>query len=203
MDVLSHIPWAEMLLPKITWIEKIIRPLLVYAILFIIFRLSAKRGMAQATLFDFLILLLISNVVQNAIIGEDNSILGGTVGVITLVALASGLNFVTARNRHVRELLEGQPILLIQKGVIDETQMRQHNVSRNDLLAAIRKQGLIRLVDVGFALLELDGTISVIKADEDHRPHDCLPIEIGGGESAETADEPHSADGAAQYRHNE
>lgn len=201
MNALYRLPWFDMLIPKLSWGEKAIRPLLVYGTLFLIFRVSTKRGMAQATMFDFLILLLISNVVQNAMIGDDNSILGGALGAVTLVALCSGLNYLTARSRRARVLLEGQPVLLIEHGCIDEARLRQQNVSRNDLLAAIRKQGLIRLADVGFAVLELDGTISVIKADDDHRPHDCLPIEIAGDESAESAQEPVPGGQPLQHRH--
>lgn len=201
MHALFHIPWAEMLLPALSWAEKAVRPLIVYAILFLIFRLTAKRGMAQATMFDFLILLLISNVVQNAMIGNDNSILGATLGAITLVALASGLNYVTARSRRTRRLLEGLPALLVEDGSIDEARMRRQNISRGDLLSAIRKQGIIRVADVGFAVLELDGTISVIRADGDPRPHDCLPVEIAGGESADCAPAELGQAPGAQHRH--
>lgn len=203
MDALYRIPWFDLLVPKLSWGEKAVRPLLVYGVLFIIFRISTKRGMAQATVFDFLILLLISNVVQNAMIGDDSSILGATLGALTLVVLCSGLNYVTARSHRIRLLLEGQPVLLIENGSIDEVQLRQQNVSRNDLLAAIRKQGLIRLADVGFAVLELDGTISVIKADGDRRPHDCLPIEIAGGESAESSRASLADDNPFQHRHDD
>lgn len=187
---LFQIPWLDVLLPKPSWAEKSLRPIIIYLTLLVIFRVSSKRGLAQATLFDFLILLLISNVVQNAIIGDDNSILGATVGALALVLISSLFNRVTARNRRVRRLLEGQPVLLVQDGRVDEAMMTRQNVSRNDLLSAIRKQGIVRLQDVGFAVLELDGTISVIRADDDKRPHDCLPIEIAGRESAESADDP-------------
>jgi uncharacterized membrane protein YcaP (DUF421 family) len=185
MSDLFALPWREILLPQLTWTEKALRPLLVYLVLLLIFRLSSKRALAQATLFDFLIILLISNVVQNAMIGEDNSVAGAIVGVVTLVLLSYFLSQATARSRPLRHLLEGQPALLIRNGILDERTIQRHSVSRNDLFAAIRKQGLTRLADVGFAILELDGSISIIRADDDPRPHDALPIELAEEESAE------------------
>jgi uncharacterized membrane protein YcaP (DUF421 family) len=128
---------------------------------------------------------MISNVVQNAMIGDDNSVLGAAAGAVMLVLLSGGLNSITARSKQARALLEGVPTLLIRDGVIDERRMKQQSVSRNDLFSAIRKKGLTRLADVSFAVLELDGTICVIKADEDQRPHDCLPPEAVGRESKE------------------
>ncbi len=177
--------WHQILLPEISWAEKLLRPLLVYVALLVIFRVASKRELAQATLFDFLIILLISNVVQNAIIGNDNSVLGALAGAITLVVLAGTLNRVTARSKAARELLEGKPALLIQAGKIDDAMMRTQAVSRNDLLSALRKQGISHLADVGYAILELDGSISVIKQDDSKGPPDCLPHEIAGDASAE------------------
>ena len=75
-DTFFAIPWRQMLLPELSWAEKLVRPLLVYLVLLLIFRLANKREMASATVFDFLIVLMISNVVQNAMIGSDNSVLG-------------------------------------------------------------------------------------------------------------------------------
>lgn len=182
---LFYIPWHELLLPKPSWAEKILRPLIIYLTLMVMFRLVAKRELAQATLFDFLIILLISNVVQNAIIGDDNSVLGAIAGAVVLVILSGTLNRITSRSRKARYILEGKPVVLVRNGKIDDKAMLEQAVSRNDLLSAIRKQGIARLREVQYAILELDGSISVIRADEDERPHDCLPSEIVGDISAE------------------
>ena len=189
-DTFFAIPWRQMLLPELSWAEKLVRPLLVYLVLLLIFRLANKREMASATVFDFLIVLMISNVVQNAMIGSDNSVLGAAAGAAILVILSSLLNRATSRNVKVRALLEGAPVLLVQEGKVEKEMMRKFDVSDNDLLAAIRKQGIIRLCDVAFAILELDGSISVIKTDDDMRPHDCLPFEIAGKESYAAEDAP-------------
>lgn len=183
---LATLSWSEMLLPTLPWVEKLVRPTLVYAILLLLFRVISKREMAQATLFDFLVILLISNVVQNAMIGEDNSVLGGVSGAVVLVVLSTWLNRATAHSKRTRVLLEGKPALLLRDGVILEEVMKKKSISHNDLLSAIRKQGIARLKDVGFAILELDGTISVIKKeDESSGKLDCLPEEVVGGDSAE------------------
>lgn len=184
-EALWAIPWREMLLPGPSWLEKVLRPAVVYLALLAIFRLTSRRGLAQATLFDFVILLLISNVVQNATIGNDNSVLGALAGALMLVVLSYTGDHITSRSHRARVFLEGKPVLLVKDGQIQHDIMERQVVTTYDLLSAIRKQGLSRLADVGFAVLELDGSISVIKADSDPRPHDCLPSEVVGGESAE------------------
>ena len=175
-------------MPKPSWLEKILRPAIIYLFLLAAFRFGSKRELAQATLFDFLILLLISNVVQNAIIGDDNSVGGALAGTLMLLALTSVLSRLTARSKKARQKLEGKPELLVRDGVPDRERMRRDAVSENDLFTAVRKQGLTRLSDVGWAILELDGTISIIKKDDDKGPRDCLPEEIVGGESGESKD---------------
>ena len=182
----SHAWWHDLLIPKPYWTEKLLRPVMVYIAMLLIFRVASKRELAQATLFDFLIILLISNVVQNAIIGDDNSVLGALAGAVTLVILSAILNKVTANSRKARVLLEGKPVLLVKDGNIQNAEMKSQSVSRNDLLSAIRKQGILRMCDVAYAILELDGSISVLKRDDEaSEPHDCLPAEIVGSDSAE------------------
>lgn len=186
MTSLFALNWHQLLLPQPSWLEKILRPMLVYGLLLVLFRVASKREMAQATLFDFLIILLISNVVQNAMIGDDNSVLGAGAGAVMLVILSSALNKATARSKKVRVILEGKPVLLLKDGSIEESMMKKQAISHNDLLSAIRKQGIARLEDVGYAILELDGTISILKADDvKHGPLNCLPEEVVGEDSAE------------------
>lgn len=169
--------WHDLLIPA-SWSEVAIRPLLIYVALLVVFRIASKRELAQATLFDFLIVLLIANVVQNAMIGGDSSIFGAVVGAVLLVLASSLLGRLTARSRKARVLLEGRAAVLVRNGVIDEAMMDHQQVSRNDLLSSIRKQGIARLCDVAYAILELDGSISVIQVDADPRPLDCLPSEV-------------------------
>lgn len=167
-----------MLLPKPSWAEKIIRPLLVYLALLLAFRFLSKRDLTQNTTFDLLIVLLLSNVVQNALIGDDNSILGSLAGAGTLLLLSTGLNRWTAKSMKVRRALEGEPILLVYNGKTLEDSMVQHAVSRADLNAGLRGQNMITIEDVRYAFLELDGTITVIRKSEQSGTANCMPPEF-------------------------
>src|SRR3712207_1180363 len=113
------------------------------------------RRPPRSTLFPYTTLFR-SNVVQNAIIGNDNSVLGAAAGAVTLVVLSGWLDWITARNKKAQVLLEGSPVLLVRDGQMDEGMLRKHSMSRNDLCTAIRKGGVTRLADVRFAVLELD-----------------------------------------------
>lgn len=172
--------WWQMFWPALSWGEKVLRPLVVYVFLMVAFRFSGKRELGQATLFDFLIILLISNVVQNAMIGEDNSLFGAFAGVAVLLTLSWLLNGITARSRTARRILEGSPTLLVHQGVVLEDKMRKENVSSNDLKTALRGVGIASLREVRYAILELDGQISVIRKDavESEDDDDCVVGEI-------------------------
>lgn len=169
-----------MLIPHLSWGEKLIRPLMVYGFLLVAFRFSGKRELGQATLFDFLIILLISNVVQNAMIGDDNSIGGAFAGVAVLLTLSWGLNKLSAHSPKVRKILEGSPTLLVHDGKVIDRAMRRESVSLNDLLMALRENGIASLTEVRYAILELDGKISIIRTDATVAPHpeDCVIDEI-------------------------
>ena len=167
-----------MFLPKPSWLEKIVRPVLVYVALLLAFRFMSKRDLTQNTTFDLLIVLLLSNVVQNALIGEDNSILGALVGAATLLFLSTGLNRWSAKSMKARRLLEGEPVLLVHNGRILDENMTRFAVSRADLNAGLRGQNMITLEDVRYAFLELDGTISVIRRSEQSGKANCMPPEL-------------------------
>jgi uncharacterized membrane protein YcaP (DUF421 family) len=160
--------------------EKALRPLFVYLFLLVAFRFSGKRELGQATLFDFLIILLISNVVQNAMIGRDNSIGGAFAGVAVLLTLSWFLNRTTSRSVTLRTVLEGAPTLLVHDGAILLNAMRKESVSENDLRTALRQQGIASIAEVRYAILELDGKISVIRTDAPvpDGDEDCVVGEI-------------------------
>jgi uncharacterized membrane protein YcaP (DUF421 family) len=172
------LPWHEMLFPHPSWMEKILRPVLVYVALLITFRFLSKRDLTQNTTFDLLIVLLLSNVVQNALIGDDNSILGALAGAATLLLMSTGLNRLTAKSIGARRILEGEPILLVHNGKLQDENMRKYAVSRADLNAGLRAENMITLEDVRYAFLELDGTISVIRKSEQSGTPDCMPPEL-------------------------
>lgn len=172
--------WGNIFFPAIPWAEKIARPFIVYLFLLAAFRISGKRELGQATLFDFLIILIISNVVQNAIIGNDNSVLGSFAGVVTLLMMSFTLNRATSRSKHVRQVLEGMPALLVHNGKILDEPMQRESVSYNDLFMALRQEGIASLDEVRYAILELNGKISIIRSDAP-RPeanNSCITAEI-------------------------
>jgi len=167
-----------MFLPKLSWLEKILRPVLVYVALLLAFRFMSKRDLTQNTTFDLLIVLLLSNIVQNALIGEDSSILGALAGAGTLLLLSTGLNRWTSKSLKARRLLEGEPILLVHNGRLLDENMSKYAVSRPDLNAGLRGQNMITLEDVRYAFLELDGTISIIRKSEQSGVANCMPPEL-------------------------
>jgi uncharacterized membrane protein YcaP (DUF421 family) len=143
--------------------EKILRPVIVYVFLIVALRLAGKRELAQLNPFDLVVLLMLSNTVQNAIIGEDNSVIGGLIGATTLLAV----NYLVARflNRHTRLqlLVEGGTDVLIEKGEMLKDKMEQEAISEAELEAAARRQGVASLDDVEQAVLEPSGSISIIE----------------------------------------
>ena len=151
--------------PDIPITEKVLRSVVVYVFLLVAFRLTGKRQVGQLTPFDLIVLLIISNVVQNALIGNDNSLGGGLVGAAAILALNSAVVEVTYRSRRARRLLEAQPTLLIHDGRLLEDNMRRERVTLNDLLAALRRNGVIDPAQVRVAMLEENGGISVIRRE--------------------------------------
>ncbi len=147
----------------VTYLEKIVRPIVVYVFLIIGLRLAGKRELAQINPFDFVVLMTLSNTVQNAIIGNDNSITGGILGAATLLAI----NYVVVRiiysNRKLGRLIEGKADVLMSGGKIHKDHLQRELISREELVAAAHKQGIASLHDVDRCMLEPTGTISFVQ----------------------------------------
>jgi uncharacterized membrane protein YcaP (DUF421 family) len=143
-------------------LEKIIRPILIYLILVIGLRLAGKRELAQLNAFDLVVLLTLSNTVQNAIIGNDNTVVGGVVGAATLLILNFFVVRVVYKNNKIEQLVEGSEVVLIKSGKIVESAMNKEGISMNELLIAAHKQGFSTLAEVEKAVLEPEGGISFI-----------------------------------------
>jgi uncharacterized membrane protein YcaP (DUF421 family) len=139
--------------------EKILRPVIVYVFLIAGLRLAGKRELAQLNPFDLVVLLTISNTVQNAIIGDDNSVTGGVIGAATLLFV----NYLVVRFLHGHErldrLIEGDVDVLIENGAIKFDRLKKELISRAELESAAHKQGFASLDDVERAILEPGGTI--------------------------------------------
>ena len=134
------------------------RVAIVYLVVLGLLYASGRRTLGQMTPFDLVTLLLISNVVQNAMIGPDASLVGGLIGAAILL----GLNHLIARSGWLRTRLEGDPVLLVYRGAVLTDRLRRQGVSPGDLDQAIREHGIADLTGVESAVLEMDGSISVI-----------------------------------------
>jgi uncharacterized membrane protein YcaP (DUF421 family) len=141
-------------------LEKILRPVIVYAFLIIGLRLAGKRTLAQLNPFDLIVLLMLSNTVQNAIIGDDTSVTGGVIGATTLLAV----NYLVVRffykHRRLDRLTEGNADVLIEKGQVNRKRLRKELITRAELDAAARRQGLASLEECDRAVLGPGGTFS-------------------------------------------
>lgn len=152
----------NLFVPGITILEKIIRPILVYVFLLVGLRLAGKRELAQLNPFDLVVLLTISNTVQNAIIGDDNSFVGGVIGAATLLIVNYGVARLTYANLSFERLVEGDATPLIENGRINEASLKRELLTKTELEVAAHRQGFTSLDDVDRAMLETGGAITFV-----------------------------------------
>ncbi|AKT52783.1 hypothetical protein ADJ73_11045 [Arsenicicoccus sp. oral taxon 190] len=159
---------TDLLAWQIPPVEKVIRTVVVYLGIALIVRLAGKRLMAQMNSLDLVVVLLLSNVVQNAIIGDDNSLSGGLLGAAVLVAFNALLERLADTVPWVRWLLEGRPTELIHEGVVDEAALRRLGITELELLNAIHSQGADHTSEVLRARVEPGGNVTVLlkRADQ-------------------------------------
>ena len=150
-------------LPEIPTGEKILRSLIVYVFLLVMFRLMGKREVAQMTVFDLVVLLVLSNVLQNAMIGPDNSVIGGLIGASTILAVNWLVGRAAFSSRWFERAIEGVPTLLVHSGRMVEENMRRACISREELLSNLRSQGVFNIDEVTAAVLEPSGRLSILK----------------------------------------
>jgi uncharacterized membrane protein YcaP (DUF421 family) len=172
-----HSIWKDMFVLGLPVVEKILRPIVVYAFLVISLRLSGKRELVQLNPFDLVVLLTLSNTVQNAIIGDDNSVSGGLIGATSLLAV----NYLVVRflygHRKLDQLVEGRADVLIDNGKVRTEHLKRELITMQQLSAAARKQGFDELSEVQQCVLEPGGTLTFIgkKPDtEDVRHQELL-----------------------------
>jgi uncharacterized membrane protein YcaP (DUF421 family) len=168
-----HGIWKDMFVITLPILEKILRPVIVYFFLVLMLRLSGKRELVQLNPFDLVVLLTLSNTVQNAIIGDDNSVSGGVLGASSLLAV----NYLTVRflykHKKLDEFVEGKADLLIEGGKLRPEHLKKELITTAQLEAAARKQGFGSLSEVDQCSLEPGGTLSFIgkKPDADVLRH--------------------------------
>jgi len=149
-----------------TLLEIAVRTAAVYCLVLIGIRISGKREVGQMTPFDLTLLLLLSNSVQNAMTGPDTSLAGGAVAAATLLILNYLVAELAGTNRRFRKVIQGQPSLLVHDGEVIAAHMAREHVSMDALECALREHGVATYKDVALAVLEVDGSISVLKYEE-------------------------------------
>ncbi|MHB6911553.1 DUF421 domain-containing protein [Streptomyces sp. DB-54] len=154
--------WHDLFSVQIPIAEKVLRTIGVYALIVILFRLSGKRGLANLNTFDFVVIFLLSNVVQNAIIGNDTSLLGGAIGAITLVTVNALLNRWLARDERAVRLLEGKPTTIIQDGKMLTGALKHFALRPTEVEHAVRLQNGGAISNVAAGRLEPDGQLVIV-----------------------------------------
>jgi len=152
-DSMFHLP-----LPIL---EKLARPVIIYLVLVVLLRLFGKRELAQLNPFDLVVLLSLSNTVQNAIIGDDNSVTGGIIGAFGLLAINWLVVRVLFRSPRLTRLLEGRSCVLIREGQFDMAAMARESLTREELLSVVHRQGFEDIHQVRKCQLEPNGTFYI------------------------------------------
>jgi len=153
IDSMFHLP-----LPLL---EKVLRPVFVYLALVLLLRVFGKRELAQLNPFDLVVLLSLSNTVQNAIIGEDNSVTGGVIGALSLLSINWIVVRLLFRSPWLSRALEGKAVVLIREGQVDRKALEREALTQEELLDAVHKQGFEHIHDVHRCRLEPNGTFYI------------------------------------------
>jgi len=156
-----HTIFTDMFQLPLPILEKLLRPVIVYLALVVLLRLFGKRELAQLNPFDLVVLLSLSNTVQNAIIGDDNSITGGVIGALSLLAINWLVVRVLFRSPKLTRLFEGRSTTLIRDGQVDKKALERESLTREELLAVVHRQGFDSIHAVRSCDLEPNGTFYV------------------------------------------
>jgi uncharacterized membrane protein YcaP (DUF421 family) len=150
-----------MWIPSLSIVELIFRGVVVYLVLFALLRFIGKKHVGELSPFDLVVLLIISETVDASLIGDDHSLTGGLVSAATLVAVVQIVGYVTWRFRKAERLVDGVPRLLVRHGRVNDEVLDEEQVTRAELIEALRREGHSSLTRVRFAILETDGSITL------------------------------------------
>ena len=151
----------EMFRLGLPFAEKVLRPVIVYGFLVIALRIFGKRELAQLNPFDLVVLLMLSNTVQNAIIGSDNTVTGGIVGAFALLATNYLVVRFVLKHRRLDEMLEGSPTVLIENGKVLRKALTKELLSESELMTVAHRQGFQSLSEIESCVLEPGGTFAI------------------------------------------
>ncbi len=158
--------------------EIVLRTTIVYLFLVLILRLTGKREVGQMSILELIVILVISDAVQNSMVGENTTLWGGLVAVITLFVADNLLKFAARRSKRLEKALEGEPRLLVRDGRVLTKALKEEGVDIDDVRAAARGSGIARLDDVRLAVLETDGSISIVSMDGSTHPTTDSPSAV-------------------------
>ncbi len=147
----------------VPWWELVIRSIVVFGALLLLLRLTGKRQVGQLAPNDLVLLLILSNAVQNSMNAGDNSLIGGLISAMTLVLLNYVVNLGVRKSRKVERFIDGRPQILVRDGALFETALSEAGITRAELNGALRQNDCRHLKDVHLAILETNGSISVLK----------------------------------------
>jgi uncharacterized membrane protein YcaP (DUF421 family) len=148
------------------------RSALIYLVVVIAMRLVGSRDLGRMNAYDFVLVVVLANAVQNALVGGDNTLVGGLASAATLLAMNWGFTRLLDRFPQLEKRMDGEPVLFVSDGQVLRENMRREGVTNDELMAALREHGVTELGEVRMAVLEVDGTISVVPRDAKiHRTH--------------------------------
>ena len=159
--ILTHTMWHDIFAVGAPVLEKVLRPIIIYVFLVVLLRAFGKRELAQLNPFDLVVLLSLSNTVQNAIIGNDNSLTGGLIGAFTLLVVNYTVVRFLFRHRRLDQIFEGQPTVLVEHGRIVKNALAKELLTRSELMTVLHRQGFDGLKDVDRCVLEPGGVFYV------------------------------------------
>ena len=150
-----------MFMPSVAVSELMLRAVLIYVFVFILLRLLGKKHVGEMGPFDLVILLILSESVQNALVADDKSVTGGLIVASTLFGISQLVGFISWKNKKAERFIEGTPRILVRNGHVYTEALAQEQLSHSELLEALRREGCTSLSKVRYAMLENDGAITI------------------------------------------
>lgn len=148
------------------YLEVIGRSILVYGAVIVAFRLAGKKHVSELSFIDFILILLVSDAVQNSMIGENHSVEGGIIAAGTLIIMNVILTKLVLKSPKIAKIIEGEPILLVRNGRVLKKRLEEQSLRVEEIREAMHENGIAELDDVAMAILETDGTISIIPREK-------------------------------------
>jgi uncharacterized membrane protein YcaP (DUF421 family) len=144
------------------YLHVIISSTVVYIFITLAIRIFGKKELAQLSVIDLVFVLLISNSVQNAMVGSDTSLQGGIIAALTLFIINTAFKYLLYRSKGLTKMLEGEPVILVSEGKVKDKNLRKMRITTDELIEAVHEHGVKSIREVNLAILEVDGKISIL-----------------------------------------